>query len=256
MYRITHVVTSIGSPKTIRPMVVDQAGAEYTGSIENIGFLWKIGDQYFNHAGFEVTIPQSIASIDEFIRHAKYSKTRDLFFATRTDGKKTIVKTEFFNRDGHNMSAFEIEEKRLENYPDTRFELLHDDLEIVPIDLKGTLFEEWIDKYQPGRENPQLDKWLLLKDYIGYHFMYLPSGRILEFCFGRVDRQGALKKRPQPDEYGNTLGYRYDIYFHHFPEFYNDPILGKCMRIDGHQADAGTVSAKCNINYNSILLYQ
>ena len=255
MYTITHIVTSVKDPMDRKPIVIDEAGAEYTGPIIDVGFLWKIGDQFFNREGFEVKIPKNIASIDEFIRHDYYSETRDLFFATRSDGSKTIVRTEFFDKNGESMGAFRIEECHLRKYPVTRFELLKDDLKIVPIDLKGTLFEEWINKYQPGHGSTRLDEWLLLKDSIGYQFMYLPQDSALTLCFRWGGRQNALRERPRPDEYGNTYGCRYETYFHHFPEFYDDPILGKCMRIDDHQADEGTVSAKCNTCYNSILLY-
>lgn len=255
MYKVTHIVYSALDPSDRKPIVADETGAVYDGPIETVGFLWKIGEQYFNREGFEVVIPDFIKSIDQFIRHDEYSDTRDLFFATRADGKKTIVITQFYDDEGRTMAAFDIEECNLRNYPDTRFDYLEKDLEIVPMDLKGTLFEEWITKYDPGLSRSRLEDWLLLKEEFGYYFMYLPDGRTLSITTAPGRREKALMKMPEPNEYGDTPGYRALDPTKNCPEFFNDPVLGKCMRIGEYQADEGTISAECNIHRSLILMY-
>lgn len=255
MYRVTHIAYSVLDPSDRKPIVVDETGAAYDGPIETVGFLWKIGEQYFNCVGFEVVIPDFIASIDQFIRHDEDSETRDLFFATRTDGKKTVVITQFYDDEGKTMAAYDVEEYELREYPDTRFDYLEKDLEIVPMDLKGTLFEEWITKYDPGLAYSNLENWYLLKEEYGYYFAHLPDGRVQEFLLAPGRRERVLTEKPEHNEYGDMPGYIGITNFKDCPEFFNDPVLGKCMRMGEEQADEGTISGEGNANSSAIILY-
>ena len=217
MYRVTHIITSVDNPRYSIPVVKDENNRLYTGEMEKIGFLWKIGNQYFDHEGHEVKKDPSIATIDEHIHSIAGSETRDLFFATTVSGKKTIIKTDYYIRN--EPIIYEIKKDNLKRYPDIRFTPFAIGLEIISLPIEGAFFEVPSD-------------WILLKTISGYQFMHIPSWTPLKY---EIVRDRKILTRPS----ANNSMQNTKTYFKKIPEFFIHPYLGKCMKTGAYQTDEG-----------------
>ena len=237
MYEVTHIVTSVKNPKDRSFIIKDENGNLYTGEPEPIGFLWKVGNQFFDYEGHEVKKPDFISTIDSHIcPKSRYSETRDVFYATSTKGEKIIVRTEYFDKDGSSMSAFRIDRGDLKEYPDVRFVLYEDKFEIVPFNLKGTFMEEWV---KTTYDMKNIDGWELVKNHIGYSIMSIPRMYRLGFHFFWNRDLALVGCKPAK----TVIEMQYEAercakeYFRELPEFYDDPKYGKSMKLGNYRID-------------------
>ena len=141
----------------------DENGNQIVGSDEECGLLLRKGEQLFDANGKEIELPEGIKKIDEYIGRDNEERY-ELFYATREDGKKTILEYEFKSRS-----------KECE--PSKKLRFLHgcSNAEIVPIELKDTFFEAWVKYPKFSEKKTKLEDWVLVKydSYIkGFNYLY------------------------------------------------------------------------------------
>ena len=149
-YTVKNVQIEAGSEK--KDFVYeDENGNQVIGSDEKCGLLFRKGEQLFDSDGKELEAPKGVKKIGEYIGRDN-KKCYELFYATKENGKKTILEYEF--SDGgycYRPSKKLCWIRGLEN------------AEIVTIELKDTLFEVWLKQPKYSEDKTELKDWFLIK---------------------------------------------------------------------------------------------
>lgn len=133
-----------------RDLVFEDENGNQGVSDEKCGFLFRKGEQLFDINGKELALPEGIKKVEKYIGRDN-NEHYEYFYATKENGAKIILEYEF-KRKGKNSPTREF---RLINH--------YENAEIVPIQLKDTLFEEWVKYPKFSEQKTKLEDWVVIK---------------------------------------------------------------------------------------------
>ena len=227
MYTATHILTSLSDPTDVELILKDENDQELRMA-PNLGNLIKVADdQIYTLKGEKVILDDDIATIDEPIvsLHAIIGD-KDIFYATRKNGEKTIVETKtVLTTPMDKLNDLFAKKER-----QTFIRPFRKGLSIQPLDISGTFLEKWI------TERLYISKghWVLLIDHHDNKCTYEIYNPVVQKKIGYCDyicRSDVLeRRRPLHSGGWGERGESVNFLFASPPEFFEDEVRGLCMR--------------------------
>jgi len=146
-----------------RDLVFEDENGNQEVSDEKCGFLFRKGEQLFDINGKELTLPEGIKKVEKYIGRDN-DEHYEYFYATKENDAKTILEYEF--------------KRNFKSSPTREFRFIggYKNPEIIDMNLKGTLFEEWVKYPTFSERKTKLEDWVIIKvgSFIkNYDFLYV-----------------------------------------------------------------------------------